>query len=57
MGYLTLDQLRDWVADQEKNSLYCEDCLHQLSQLDDGKWYCSNEMCSCGEEYEVTTEE
>ena len=57
MGYLTLDQLRDWVADQEEDSLYCEFCLHQLSQLGDGKWYCPNEMCLNDEQYELVIEE
>lgn len=57
MDYLTADQVRDWAQDQPNEAYYCEYCLTQLVQTDEGLWYCPNEMCLNEEQATIDEEE
>ena len=57
MDYLTTDQIKDWAEFQSDGSYYCEHCLTQLTQTDEGLYYCPNEMCLYDEQGKIDIDE
>lgn len=58
MGCMTFQQVKDWAASQvDDGTPFCENCLCKMRKTDEGKWYCSNEMCFDNEQHDIEEDE